>query len=306
MVTIEAVQVEHLLNWGELCERLAFGHTLSPAQIKDSVISRNADALLVRSAWIDGLGMAVKVATVFPGNVAEGKATVQGSLVLYDDRTGEPEALIDFDLVTRYKTVGDSLLATKRLANANPASILIVGAGRIAAMALGAYRWQYPAASFSIWNHRLESAEQLASRYPNVSVVTGLAQAVAQADIISCATLSLEPLILGDWLRPGQHLDLIGAFKSDMREADDQTMRGGSLFVDSRQTTLGHIGEIDLPIAAGAIGPDAIVADFYDLPAGKFARQQADDITVFKNGGGAHLDLMTARYVLACWQAAQA
>ncbi|MFO7746862.1 MAG: ornithine cyclodeaminase family protein [Orrella sp.] len=305
MDTIEAVQVEHLMQWGELRDCLANGHHLAPAQIKDSVISRDSDALLVRSAWIDGLGMAVKVATIFPGNAANQKATVQGSLTLYDDQSGEPEALIDFDLVTRYKTVGDSVLATTRLANPNPKSILIVGAGRIAAMALEAYRWQYPNARFAIWNHRQSSAERLAGDHPGVDVETDLAQAVARADIVSCATLSREPLILGEWLRPGQHLDLIGAFKADMREADDDVMRRACLYVDSRQTTLGHIGEIDLPIASGVISVQSIVADFYDLPAGKFVRQQTNDITVFKNGGGAHLDLMTARYVLACWRAAQ-
>jgi|AntAceMinimDraft_1070359.scaffolds.fasta_scaffold01553_7 ornithine cyclodeaminase len=303
MITIEASQVEHLIDWGELCDHLAAGHARATAQIKDSVLSRDGDSLLVRSAWIDGLGMAVKVATVFPGNAAHHKATVQGSLTLYHDQTGEPEALVDFDLVTRYKTVGHSLLATTRLANPEPQSILMVGAGRIAAMALAAYQWRFPQARFSIWNHRVGSAEQLAERHPGVQVVTDLEQAVGQADIISCATLSREPLIRGHWLRPGQHLDLIGAFKADMREADDEVMRRARLFVDSRQTTLGHIGEIDLPIAAGVIGPESIRADFYDLPTHRFARQHRDDITVFKNGGGAHLDLMTARYVLACWRA---
>ena len=110
--------------------------------------------------------------------------------------------------------------------------------------------------------------------------------------------MATQPVIRGDWLSPGTHLDLIGAYRPDMREADDTALRRARLFVDSRATTIGHIGEIQIPLDSGAITEADIVADFYDLPSGRFARQSEDEITIAKNGGGAHLDLMTARYIL--------
>lgn len=302
MLVVQAPDVQSQLRWIDLAQAIEAGHKLPKAQINDSFLTRGDQTLLMRSAWIDGLGMAVKVATIFPGNATLDMPTVQGSVTLYDDRSGAPQALVDFDLVTRLKTVGDSFLAASKLARPDSKSILMVGTGRIATTALSAYQAMFPDARFMVWNHRRESAQVLVDRSQGLEVADDLAVAVGQADIVCCATLSREPLIKGAWLRPGQHIDLIGAFRADMREADDDVLRRGRIFVDSRQTTLDHIGELKLPIAAGVIRVQDVVADFYDLETGRFARQSDDEITVFKNGGGAHLDLMTAQYVLRCYQ----
>jgi ornithine cyclodeaminase len=133
-------------------------------------------------------------------------------------------------------------------------------------------------------------------------VADDLETAVAAADIVTCATMTTEPILKGDWLQPGQHVDLIGAYRPDMREADDTVLRRARIFVDSLDTTVGHIGEIKIPMEAGTITRDDIVADYYDPDA--FTRRSDDEITLFKNGGGAHLDLMTSRYILDAWQAA--
>ena len=114
--------------------------------------------------------------------------------------------------------------------------------------------------------------------------------------------MATDPLIRGEWLRPGQHLDLIGAYRLDMREADDAALVRSSIFVDSRETTIDHIGELSDPIVRGVIGRDAVVADFYDIDAGGFERTSDDEITLFKNGGGAHLDLMVAKHILDRWR----
>jgi ornithine cyclodeaminase len=125
-----------------------------------------------------------------------------------------------------------------------------------------------------------------------------LATTAASADIISSATMARTPVLKGEWITPGTHVDLIGAFKADMREADNALISSGSLFVDSRDTTLHHIGELMIPLAAGIINESDIKGDFYDLIAsGTTARKSDDEITVFKNGGGAHLDLMIADYI---------
>lgn len=305
MQIVHASDVESQLSWTELAHALEAGHRLPKAKISDSFLTRDDETLLMRSAWIDGLGMAVKVATIFPGNAKIQLPSVQGSVTLYADQTGSLEAMVDFDLVTRYKTVGDSFLAASKLARPDSERILIVGAGRIAMTALSAYQTMFPNARFQVWNHRRESAQALANRMSGVEAVDDLQAAVRQADVISCATLSKEPLIKGQWLKPGQHLDLIGAYRADMREADDEVLHRGRLFVDSRETTIHHIGELKMPISAGVIDEHAVVADFYDLAEGGFSRQSGNEITVFKNGGGAHLDLITARYILQRYQRLQ-
>lgn len=305
MLNIQAKDVEAHLDWFELAQAIEHGHTLAKAKISDSFLTRGDETLLLRSAWIDGLGMAVKVATIFPGNTKQQMPSVQGSVTLYDDAYGSLQAMVDFDLVTRYKTIGDSFLAASKLARPDCKQILIVGAGRIAATALLAYRAMFPQARFEIWNHRQESARNLAERVTDVDVAVDLESAVRKADLVSCATLSKQPLIHGAWLTPGQHIDLIGAYRADMREADDEVLLRGRLFVDSRETTIGHIGELKIPIVQGVIDKSAVVADFYEFGKGEFVRRSDNDITVFKNGGGAHLDLMTAKHILACYQSIQ-
>jgi ornithine cyclodeaminase len=138
---------------------------------------------------------------------------------------------------------------------------------------------------------------------PGIAIVDDLETAVRSAEIIATATMATAPLIKGAWLQPGQHLDLIGAYRPDMREVDDEALQRARLFVDSFDTTLGHIGEIKTPLETGAITRDHIIADYYDLAA--FTRRSDDEITICKNGGGAHLDLMTSRYILSRWQARQ-
>lgn len=292
---------ESVLDWIALTEALAAGHNLPRAEVADSFLYRGDDTLLTRSAWIDGLGVAIKAATIFPGNPDRGLNTVNGMMSLLSDRDGTLEAMIDFHLVTKWKTAADSLLAARRLARPESETILIIGAGAVARSLREAYGAAFPDARFTIWNRTSAKAEALAADFP-ATTVTDLPDAVGDADIVACATSGTVPVLNGAWLRPGQHVDLIGAYRPDMREADDDTMRRTRIFVDSRDTTVRHIGEIALAIASGAITEDAILADYYDLPA--FTRAP-EDITLFKNGGGAHLDLMTARHILTAWTDAQ-
>jgi len=135
-----------------------------------------------------------------------------------------------------------------------------------------------------------------------VAITEDLEAAVRAADIVTSATMSTEPLIKGAWLQAGQHVDLIGAYRPDMREVDDEALLKSRVFVDNVHTTVGHIGELKIPIAAGVIDAAHVVADYYALET--FTRRGDDEITLFKNGGGAHLDLMTSRYILDTWNAA--
>ena len=284
------------LDWISMTDALARGHDLPKAEISDSFLYRGKDTLLQRQAWIDGLGIGVKSATVFPGNPAQGVPMIHGGVTLYDDAHGILEALIDFHLVTKWKTAGDSLLAARRLARPDSRKILIVGAGTVGRNLHAAYSAAFPNADFTVWNRTQANADKMASEIDGLSVASDLETAVGEADIITSATMSTEPTLRGDWLQPGQHVDLIGAYRPDMREIDDTALTRSRIFVDSYDTTLDHIGEMKIPLANGVITRDDVVADYYNLA--DFTRQSDDEITLFKNGGGAHLDLMTSRYIL--------
>ena len=293
---------EALLDWIGLTDAFAAGHKLPKAEIGDTFLYRGPDTLLSRAAWIDGLGIAVKTATVFPGNPAKGAPMINGGLNLYADADGVLEAIVDFHLVTKWKTAGDSLLGARLLARPDSRNILIVGAGNQGRALHAAYSAAFPDARFTVWNRTRANAAKMAAELPDLAIADDLETAVRQADIITSATMSTTPLIKGDWLQPGQHVDLIGAYRPDMREVDDTALLRARVFVDSFDTTIGHIGEINIPLETGTISRDHLIADYYDMD--RFMRTSDADITLFKNGGGAHLDLMTSRFILERWNGA--
>jgi ornithine cyclodeaminase len=291
------------LDWLGLCDAFDRGHALPKAEIADMFLYRDKDTLLNRSAWIDGMGLLVKCATVFPGNPSQGAPMINGAVNLFDDAHGTLAALIDFHLVTKWKTAGDSLHAARKLARPDSREILIVGAGTVGRNLWAAYSAAFPDARFTVWNRTRANAEAMVADCPGLNVADDLETSVSAADIVTSATMSTDPLIKGDWLRPGQHIDLIGAYRPDMREVDDAALQRARVFVDSYDTTVGHIGEIKTPLETGAITRDHLQADYYQPDL--FKRLTDDEITLFKNGGGAHLDLMTSRYILERWHAAR-
>ncbi|MCI2399766.1 ornithine cyclodeaminase [Aliiroseovarius subalbicans] len=302
-MTIEMIpfEADRLLDWSDLGAAILDGHTRPRAEIGDTFLYRGADTMLTRSAWIDGLGIAVKTANIMPGNPSRGEPMIHGAVNLYDDLDGSLEAIVDFHLVTKWKTAGDSVLGAKLLARPNSRCILIIGAGTVGRNLREAYGATFPGARFMVWNRTPAGAEAMAAEYPDTLVATDLETAVGTADIVTSATMSSTPILRGEWLQPGQHIDLIGAYRPDMREADDAVLRRANLFVDSRETVLDHIGEFKDPLARGVITRDDVQGDLYDVADGAFRRDEGD-ITLYKNGGGAHLDLMTSRYILNAWR----
>ncbi|MCF3594909.1 ornithine cyclodeaminase [Rhodobacteraceae bacterium LMO-12] len=296
---IPFVEGEARLSWQGLLKAFEAGHEMAKAEIGDTFLYRGKDTLLSRAAWIDGMGQAVKTATIFPGNPGQGKPMVNGAVNLYSDKDGTLEAIVDFHLVTKWKTAGDSLYSASKLAREGAQDFLIVGAGTVGRSMFEAYGALFPGARFSVWNRSPEGAEAMVAQCPGMVVACDLEAAVGAADVIVTATMSSEPVIKGAWLRPGQHLDLIGAYRPDMREVDDEAMTRARVFVDSYDTTLAHIGELIEPLKSGALKRDDVISDFY-MPE-TYVRQSDDEITIAKNGGGAHLDLMTSRYILDAW-----
>ena len=297
---ISFTEGEAVLDWLSVARAIEAGHRLPSPRIEDVILRRGPDTLLNRSAWIDGLGLAVKAATIFPGNAAQGLPTIGGAVSLMSDADGALEAILDFHLVTKWKTAGDSLLGALKLARSDSRAILIVGAGTVARSLLDAYAAGFPGARFTVWSRTRASADRLAVEVPGVTVADDLEAAVRGADIVASATMATEPVIRGAWLRPGTHLDLIGAFRPDMREADDEAHARARVFCDARRTA-GETGELMAPLASGALR--AVVTDFYEM--GAMRREAPDEITLFKNAGGAHLDLMVSRHILEAWRAAR-
>ncbi|MCQ0988886.1 ornithine cyclodeaminase family protein [Jiella marina] len=296
---------DRLLTWPDVAEAIRAGHQGEKAEIGDLLIGVGEKRMLNRAAWIPGLGIAMKSVTVFPDNPKQNppRPSVQGGVLVFDAETGVPTALIDGGLVTKWKTAGDSILGATLLANPEPKTLLICGAGTVADNLADAYPAIFPSIdTILVWNRTQEKAEDFVARHGGgrreIRSVADLKSAVGEADIVTTATMAVEPIIKGDWLQAGTHLDLIGAYRPDMREADDAVLRRGELFVDSRETTIGHIGEIQIPLDQGTINVADIRGDFADLVAGRAGRSGPDAITVFKNGGGAHLDLMVADLVL--------
>ncbi|WP_322868184.1 ornithine cyclodeaminase family protein [Aquicoccus sp. G2-2] len=300
VVMIPFAEGEAKLSWQGLLAAFEAGHRRAKAEIGDTFLYRGDDTLLSRAAWIDGMGVAVKSATIFPANKAASKPMVNGAVNLYSDHDGMLEAIVDFHLVTKWKTAGDSLLSASRLARKDAKRFLLVGAGTVGRSMYEAYGAVFGGAEFAVWNRSPEGAEKMAAECPGMSVARDLESAVGEADVICCATMSPEPVVKGAWLQPGQHLDLIGAYRPDMREVDDEAMTRARVFVDSYDTTLEHIGELIEPLSSGALRREDVLADFYQPEA--YCRESDEEITIAKNGGGAHLDLMTARYVLSAWR----
>ena len=227
---------------------------------------------------------------------------INGGVSLFSDETGALAALVDFHLVTKWKTAGDSLCAAL---NWRDPTLNASNCWR-------RHGWAFPTrglwrgvsdAEFLIWNRTATTAEAFAAKYPNTRAVQDLPSAVAMADIVTSATMSHDTCVARRLVSTGQHIDLIGAYRPDMREVDDQALLRIVGFCRQLCNNTGSYWRTKNPLADGVITPEHVRADYYQ--PNDFKRSTDDEITLFKNGGGAHLDLMTADYILQQWKAAQ-
>jgi len=258
-----------------------------------------ADAtLLLMPAWTEGAYLGVKLVNVFPGNAARGLPAVNGVYALFDGGTGQALAMIDGGELTVRRTAAASALAADYLARKDAKHLLVVATGRLAPNQIGAYRAVRPIERVTVWGRNPDRAATIVEGLAGdieAGVATDLETAVAAADIVSCATLASDPLIRGEWLRPGQHLDLIGGFTPDMREADDACIRRATVFCDTRAGATAEAGDLVQPLASGVLKPEDIAADLYDLCRGRHpGRGSGDEITLFKSAGAALEDLAGA------------
>jgi len=309
MLTISADQVDRALTFPGLVEtlRTAFREgAVQPVRHHHAVERPDgaASTLLLMPAWTDfnaaGTSanghIGVKIVTVSPDNNAIGKPAVMGLYLLLDGVTGEPEALIDGQRLTQWRTASASALAASYLAREDASRLLVVGAGALSSFLARAHAAVRPIETIRIWNRTPANAEKVAAALRaeglQAQAATDLDAELAKADIVTSATISHAPLIRGASLRPGTHVDLVGGFTPDMREADDEAISRARVFVDTRAGATKEAGDIVQPLASGVLKPDAIVADLYELTRDeKKGRTGAGEITLFKSVGAAIEDL---------------
>lgn len=295
------------LSWDDLVPALqrAFASSVNvPARLHESTSS---GTLLVMPAWTQGGFLGLKVATVHPDNPEIGLPSVHATYVLLNERTGERVCVLEGRALTTRRTAAASALASCLLSRAESRTLLMVGAGAVATQLVDAHLWARPDLDrVLIWNRTAERARNLVdyfrrqarARSVTFDVSTSLSTAAQEADIISCATLSKTPLLRGEWVRQGTHVDLVGAFRPDMRESDAALLNHARIFVDALPDALAEAGDLRMAIDEGVLSPHAVEGDLFALCLERSPPNRLPtDITVFKSVGHALEDLVAAQLV---------
>ena len=309
MQIFDAALVEKNLPYEKLIEALdiAFrGDVTVPQRGHYTLpIDGGSDAtLLLMPAWVNGGTVAVKIASVFPDNARYGKGAVNASVLLLDGETGEARAIVDGGELTLRRTACASALAARYLARTDAKKILMIGTGNLAPHLVAAHSTVRHYDQVRIWGRDQRKASAMAENLGHIAadvrMAGNLEQAVREADLVCCATLAATPLIRGAWLRPGQHIDLVGAYTPEMREADSEALSRAQVYVDTRSGALAEAGDILLAIRDGAMTQNDIRAELAELARGaRSGRQSGNDITLFKSVGTALEDLAAAELCVA-------
>jgi ornithine cyclodeaminase len=271
--------------------------------------------LLIMPAWEAhapgsahaGRYLGLKAVTVFPDNATRGKPAVLGSYLLLSAETGATLAVMEATRLTAWRTGAASALASRFLSRPDASRLVMVGAGALAPFLVRAHASVRPILEVAVWNRSRPGAEALVAVLAGAGIAAtiadDLAAAVARADVVSTATLSADPVIRGAWLRPGTHVDCVGAFKPGMRETDDDVVRRARLYVDTRPGAFAEAGDIVQPLRAGVIGKQAVLGELAELCRGTVrGRTSAEEITFFKSVGASIEDLAAAVAVYEHWK----
>ena len=306
MLIIPSEQISQYLAYDKLIEglrNLFISDYTMPLRHHHFYTNRDGDqnTLILMPVWNqDYIGM--KQVTVAPGNAKEGQPSIYAQYILSDARTGQPLAMMNAAELTSRRTACTSALASSFLSRRDSENLLVVGGGGVARHLIQAHLAVRSFKKISVWMRNPEKlamfVDQLLTEGIQVQAVTNLEQAARCADVISCATLSKTPVIKGEWVKPGTHLDMIGSHKPDTRETDDDAIRKSSIFVDSRIGALHETGELALPIADGILSESDVKADIVELVKGMYQGRKTDqEITLFKSAGLAVEDLAAALLV---------
>jgi ornithine cyclodeaminase/alanine dehydrogenase-like protein (mu-crystallin family) len=301
---ISAQQIRSVLDWDGVLDALQDAH-YGARPIGDSYfIGDAAFGLFSRGVILPGRGAGFKLATICPSNQSSDPPlpSEQSAFMVADERTKSLVAMLDGTEITRWKTAADSALAARKLSREDSEVLLVLGAGPVARSLTEAYLHIRPSIrEVLLWNRTLSKLDalraDLAKRNVEVRIVGDLNAAVARADIVTAATSASDPVIRGEYVRPGTHVDLVGGYRPDMQEADCDVLKGARIFVDDRSNAAAA-GDIHIPMQAQIIQPDQVEADLFELCQMPTFSRKPEDRTVYKNAGGAYLDLVVSQYVV--------
>jgi alanine dehydrogenase len=310
MRVVSAAEIDAALTFPSLISALrdAFASEIVVPVRHHHAIEREGHATathLLMPAWTklaEGNFLGAKIVNVFPDNGRKGLPSIYGTYLLMSGETGETLAAMDGTRLTAWRTAAASALAASCVAREDASRMLMVGAGALAPFLIRGHASVRPIRHVTLWNHNRAKAEALAAGLADTGLEVTLADtletAVREADIISCATLSGQPLVKGVWLKPGAHLDLVGAYNPAMRESDDDCVRRAQIYVDTRGGALKEGGDIVQPLADGVITKADVRGDLFDLCRGSVKPgRELGDITLFKSVGTAIEDLAAAMLV---------
>ena len=307
---LNATQVQNSLPWNALITALKDIFTCdvhSPVRHHHNInVAHNPDAtLLLMPAWIENEYLGIKQVNVFPGNGALNLPGLSSHYLLSCGKTGQHLAQLEGNELTARRTAAASALASQFLSRDDANELLMVGAGRMGRRLIPAHMSVRPITKVSVWDRNEDAAKSLVDELKAAGINAyfcpkdELETCSGKADIISCATMSTTPLILGKWLKPGAHLDLVGSFTPTMRETDNDAMQNCAVFVDTRAGALSETGDLIMPIEQGAITQDVIIAEFSELCADQHSGRNGltdpqNAITLFKSVGDSREDLAAA------------
>ncbi|MGE8064594.1 ornithine cyclodeaminase family protein [Pseudomonas sp. NPDC089569] len=305
MRIITSSEINSVMGWDAVLEALYAAH-LGPRPTGDSFFLGDANyGLLSRGVILPGFGAGLKIASMCAANshAQPPRPVEDAAFVVIDESTKAIKAVLDGPAITRWKTAADSIVAARKLSRKDSSVLLVLGAGPVSKSLVDAYLHIRPTISkVLLWNRTPsklnETCQELRGRGVKVEIVEDLSAAVSEADIISAATSSTIPLIEGRDVKPGTHVDLVGGYREDMQEADIDLISKSRIFVDDRSTSYVS-GDIHIPLALGAISEAQIEGDLYDLCQDEGFSRAPGDITVYKNAGGAHFDLVISQFVIS-------
>lgn len=303
-----AAQIEAALDWDRLVKELRRWYVDASVQAPERQVLRmpqpdgSDGSLLIMPAWIPGGAIGVKVVTFLPENAQAGRPTINAGYLLFDGETGQMKAAMQADALTERRTAAASAVAASYLARPEARRLLIVGTGQLSRAMAHAHSTVRAYESIWVWGRNADSAEHVARDLRaggfHADAVADLQAACETADVITTVTASTKPLIRGEWLRPGTHLDLVGAFREDMRESDDTAIAQARVFVDTREGAL-RAGDLSQPAEVGLFDPMHIAADLSELCRNEHpGRESAWEHTVFKSAGQALADLAAAQLAM--------
>jgi ornithine cyclodeaminase/alanine dehydrogenase-like protein (mu-crystallin family) len=297
-VTLSVRDIRSVMTWDRAIEALRDGHAGARPSAAGLLLQDGPFSVFSRGVILPGHGAGVKVASMFPPNAlrAEPLPTEDAIFIIVNEHTKSISCILDGPELTRWKTAADSALASTMLSASDSRTLLVIGAGPIALALAQAHVHVRPSIErILLWNRTLQKLDDVAQTLRplgrKVDVVSDVDDAVSQADIISSATASTSPIIKGRFLKSGAHVDLVGGYRPDMREADDDVIAQSDVFVDFTDTAI-DAGDIAGAIANGALTRNDIKGDLFSLV--RAAPKRSGKATVYKNAGGAHQDLLVA------------